>query len=41
MIEFNNFSPNIKFTFEFSEASIVFVDLNFKFSNGKLQTFFM
>ena len=26
--EFNNFNPNIKFTYEFSEASINFLDLN-------------
>ena len=37
-MEFNNFNPNIKFTYEFSEASINFLDLNVKFSNGKLQT---
>ena len=36
--ENNNFSPNIKFTYEFSEASVSFLDLNVKFSNGKLQT---
>ena len=28
MMEFNNFNPNIKFTYEFSEASINFLDLN-------------
>ena len=38
MIEFNNFNSNIKFTYEFSEASINFLDLNIKLSNGKLQT---
>ena len=38
MMEFNNFNPNIKFTYEFSEASINFLDLNIKLSNGKLQT---
>ena len=38
MMEFNNFNPNINFTYEFSEASINFLDLNVKFSNGKLQT---
>ena len=38
MMEFNNFNPNIKFTYEFSEASINFLDLNVKFSSGKLQT---
>ena len=38
MMEFNNFNPNIKFTYEFSEASINFVDLNVKFSSGNLQT---
>ena len=36
-MEFNNFNP-IKFTYEFSEASINFLDLNAKLSNGKLQT---
>ena len=39
MMEFNNFNPNIKFIYEFSEASISFLDLYFKFSNGKFQTF--
>ena len=34
----NNFNPNIKLTYEFSEASITFLDLNVKLSNGKLQT---
>ena len=38
MMEFNNFNPNIKFTYEFSEASINFLDLNAKLSDGKLQT---
>ena len=38
MMEFNNFNPNIKFTYEFSEASVNFLDLNVKFSDGKLQT---
>ena len=38
MMEFNNFNPNIKFIYEFSEASISFLDLNVKLSNGKLQT---
>ena len=38
MMEFNNFNPNIKFTCEFSEASINFLDLNVKLSEGKLQT---
>ena len=38
MMEFNNFNPNIKFTYEFSEASINFLDLNVKLSDGKLQT---
>ena len=37
-MEFNNFNPNIKFTYEFSEASINFLDLNVKLSDGKLQT---
>ena len=37
-MEFNNFNPNIKFTYEFSEASTNFLDLNVKLSNGKLQT---
>ena len=36
-MEYNNFNP-IKFTYEFSEASIDFLDLNAKLSNGKLQT---
>ena len=38
MMEFNNFNPNIKFAYEFSEASINFLDLNVKLSDGKLQT---
>ena len=38
MMEFNNFNPNIKFTDEFSEESINFLDLNVKFSSGKPQT---
>ena len=38
MMEFNNFNPNINFICEFSEASISFLDLNVKLSNGKLQT---
>ena len=38
MMEFNSFNPNIKFTYEFSEASVSFLDLNVKLSNGKLQT---
>ena len=33
MMEFNNFNPNINFTYEFSEASINFLDLNVKFSS--------
>ena len=37
MMEFNNFNPNIKFTYEFSEASSNFLDLNVKLSDGKLQ----
>ena len=37
MMEFNNFNPNIKFTFKFSsESSINFLDLNV--SDGKCQT---
>ena len=36
IMEFNNFNPNIKFTFKFSEASINFLDLNV--SDGKRQT---
>ena len=38
MVEFNSFNPNIKFIYEFSEASINFLNLNVKLSNGKLQT---
>ena len=38
MMEFSIFNPNIKFTCEFSEASINFLDLNVKLSNGKLQS---
>ena len=38
MMEFNNFNPNIKFTYEFSEASINFLDLSVKLFNGKIQT---
>ena len=40
MMEFNNFNLNIKFTYEFSEASINFLDLNVKLSDGKFQTSF-
>ena len=29
-MEFNNFNPSIKFTYDFSRASISFVDLNVK-----------
>ena len=36
MMEFNNFNRNIKFIYEFSETSIVFLDLNVKLSNGGL-----
>ena len=39
MMEFNNFNPNITFTYEFREASINFLDLNVKLYNCKLQTF--
>ena len=38
MIEFNNFNPYTKFTYEFSEVSINFLDLNVKLSIGKFQT---
>ena len=38
IMEFNKFNPNIKFTYELSEESINFLDLNVKFSSGKLQT---
>ena len=38
MMEFNYFNPNIKFTYELSEASINFQDLNIKLSNGNPQT---
>ena len=38
MTEINNFNPNIKFTYEFSKASINFLHLNIKLSNGKIQT---
>ena len=38
LMEFNNFNPNIRFTYEFSEAGINFLDPNVKLSNGKLQT---
>ena len=38
MMEFNNFNPNIKFTYEFGEESINFLGVNVKLSNGKLQT---
>ena len=37
MMEFNNFNPNIKFTYEFSKASVNFLDLSVKLSDGKLQ----
>ena len=39
MMEFDNCNPNIKFTYEFSEASINFLDLHVRLSNGKLHTF--
>ena len=35
-MELDNFNPNIKFTYEFSEESVSSVDLNVNFSNGKL-----
>ena len=35
-MEFDNFNPNIKFTYELNEESISFVDLNVKLS--KFQT---
>ena len=35
--EFNNFNPNIKFTYQFSEENINLLDLNLRLSNGKLQ----
>ena len=38
MMEFNNFNPIIKFTHEFKEDSINFLDLNVRLSNGRLQT---
>ena len=38
MMEFDNFNPNIKFTYEFSEASISFLDPHVILSDGKLQT---
>lgn len=34
-MEFDNFNPNVKFTYECSEESINFLDLNIKLSNGK------
>ena len=37
-MELDNFNPNIKFTYEFSEESVSSVDLNVNFSNGKLQS---
>ena len=37
-MELNNFNPNVKFSYEFSEVSISFLDLNVKLSNDKLQT---
>ena len=37
MMEFDNFKPNIEFTYGFSEASINFLDLNVKLY-GKHQT---
>ena len=36
MMELDNFNPNVKFTYEFSEESVSFVDLTVSFSNGKL-----
>ena len=38
MMKFHSINPNIKFTYEFSEESINFLDLNVKLSNGKRQT---
>ena len=37
MMEFNSFNPNIKFVYEFIEASISFLNLNVKLSNAKIQ----
>ena len=36
--EFNKFHPNIKFTHEFSEENVTFLDLNVKLSNGSIST---
>ena len=38
MMEFDNFNPNINFTYEFGKENINFLHLNVKLSNGKLQT---
>ena len=38
MMEFDNFNPNLKFIYELSEVRINFLDLNVKFSSGKLPT---
>ena len=38
MIEFDNFNPNINFTYEFGKENINFLHLNVKLSHGKLQT---
>ena len=39
-MEFGNFNPNIKFTYEFSEENISFLDIFVKPSNDKLQNSF-
>ena len=38
MEDFNNFEPNLKFTFECDRNSINFLDLNIKLNNNKITT---
>ena len=38
MTEFNNYHPNIKFTYESTKENITFLDLNVSLSGNKLTT---
>ena len=38
MVDFNVFNPNIQFTYESSEKSIAFLDLDVALCNGRLES---
>ena len=38
MTEFNNYHPNVKFTYETSKENITFLDLDVSLSGNKLTT---